>query len=238
LGSGRSLSSIAAEVGCSRSAVRAAAIRLRITDRRPYKLVRFWQLHDVTWLRRRYVDDAWTSGQIAAEVGCSPGSVLRALHRAGVALRHWPAADTTLLHDGVWLHARYVDEAMSTTAIAARLGCSPQTVLKALARAGITARRPHRARPSSGRLRADWRLFAWLAAVARLNATSPSVAERWLAEIGVFRPGARRVPKAPLAEGAAAGESVAAIGRRLGVSPHRVQVELMRHRLVPLCPPG
>jgi hypothetical protein len=163
-----------------------------------------------------------------------------ALHRAGIAVRRHTVADTRLLHDQAWLRARCVDEAQSSTAIAARLGCSPQTVLKALARSGIKTRRPHRPGPSL----VDRAAAGGLAAVRHRRRRCSS--ERCLAQCGRALVGRDRHPpsrRPAAAQGAArpwraAGESVAAIARRLGASPHRVRVELLRHRLVDGSPEG
>jgi hypothetical protein len=44
-------------------------------------------LADPQWLRERYVDHNQTSAEIAAEIGCFPSSVRRALRRAGIPVR-------------------------------------------------------------------------------------------------------------------------------------------------------
>jgi hypothetical protein len=280
---GGSLYSIADGLGCSVAAVRAAAIRFDITDRRPPGARTFWQLHDGSWLRQRYVDVGLSSGRIAADIGCSTGSVLRALEAAGVPRRR-EVADTTPLRDERWLRARYHDDGMSSIAIAAELGCAPQTVLNALARmqvpirrrhgadtaplwntdwlrtryvddgltaaaiaaevgcapqtvanalarSGIPTRIPTRSRPTRFRLRTDWRLFGSVSAVARLNEVGPQLAERWLAEVGIFPPRARRLRSDDLAEALAASESIRGVARRLGVSSHRVRIEVLRRGL-------
>jgi biotin operon repressor len=138
LRSRRSLREIAAEVGCSKGGVRAAIRFLEITNRRGYAERHFPQLHDEEWLRHNYLDERKSSTAIAAEVGCGCGSVLRALHRAGIEVRSGPKARTyPQLHDAAWLHRRAVDEGAGTAQLIAEVGCSRTAVHRALHRAGI-----------------------------------------------------------------------------------------------------
>ena len=82
---GGSLHSVAREVGCSRSAVRAAVCDLGVT-RRPLPR-RYPQLGEVDWLRDRYVRRRQSISRIAGELGCRPATVTRALRAAGIATR-------------------------------------------------------------------------------------------------------------------------------------------------------
>lgn len=226
-GAGRSLSDIASEVGCTKSAVRRAAGDL---PRRHQAERRYPQLYDQSWLRDRYDRDGATTRVIAREIGCSETSVHRALQRAG--LNRLVGSPSELLRDRSWLRRRYVDEHLSSRQIAAELGCSPQTVRNALQRARIRRRRSFlRQAPTSDRLTADWRLFGSVAAVARLNSVSPMVAERWLAEIGIFREGAQQLPYDDLASAIERGESLTVIARASSMPVDRVRIELMRHGL-------
>ena len=72
---------IAKELGCHRGTLVKALHRSRITLRAP---VRFPQLGDRAWLRRRYVIEGKTLRAIATEVGCQPSTVAQALRRARI----------------------------------------------------------------------------------------------------------------------------------------------------------
>ena len=244
LGARRPLASIAAEVGCSESAVRAAATRHGIAERRrPSDQRQFPPLHDAAWLHQQYVQAGRSSTEIAAQLGCSPNAVLRALHDHGVPVRSirrrfpqlhdraWlrrcyvhegrrPSAIAkdlgchrgtvvkalhrsriTLraqvrfrqLRDRAWLRRRYVIEGKTLRAIATEVGCQPSTVVQALRRARIKPRR--RRRPSSSRLRTDWRRYGTINSIAALYEVSPARAELWLAELGIFSPHVRHLPR-------------------------------------------
>jgi hypothetical protein len=81
-------------------------------------------------------------------------------------------------------------------------------------------------------LRSDWRLFDPAAAVARLNGNrDPDPSERWLAEIGIFRPGGPHLSKA--APDPVSRRRVRLRDRRTpGVSAERVRVSSIRYRLI------
>ena len=49
--------------------------------------IRFVQLTDPDWLRREYCDKGQTSTQIAANLGCSKGQVVKRLREAGIPIR-------------------------------------------------------------------------------------------------------------------------------------------------------
>jgi hypothetical protein len=134
----RSLQQIADEVGCSTGAVRTAVRSLGIADRRGHAERRFAQLHDHRWLRRRYLNEARSSTAIAAEIGCGSGTVVRALHRAGIEVRSGPKARRYLqLHNIAWLRRRAVGEGASTAQLVAEIGGSRTSVHRVLHRAGI-----------------------------------------------------------------------------------------------------
>jgi AraC-like DNA-binding protein len=137
---GSSLASIASDVDCSITAVRIAARHLAV-PRRPFAEVRYPQLHDADWLRQRYEREPATAKAIAAELGCTPKSVLRAVRAAGIATdpgrpkRRYPQ-----LYNAQWLSRRYVREMATTVEIAAEVGCGVSAVNKALRRAHIAVR--------------------------------------------------------------------------------------------------
>src|SRR5215204_3468033 len=60
---GKTLGAVAAEAGCSITAVRTAARKLAIADRRRHDEVRYPELHSRRWVRTQYV----THGRSVAE---------------------------------------------------------------------------------------------------------------------------------------------------------------------------
>ena len=194
---------------------------------------RSWVGRIIDGLGVRCDDAALASGMslrsIAGELGCSPGSVLRALKAAGIPVRTAPSYP--LLRDARWLRGRYVERGMSSSVIARELGCSVQSVLNALERFGIE----RRSRPlvSDDRLLTDWRLFGRVHVVARLNGIAADTVLLRLAELGVFPDGAHRLSKARLRSACEAGGSVSTIARRVGRNYLQVRVELLRHQLTP-----
>jgi hypothetical protein len=87
LAHGRTLSSIAEEVGCSVGAVRVAIAKLNLTQRRAHGEIRFPQLHDRAWLRGQYRRQGRTVVEIARLIGASEAATLRALQAARIAPR-------------------------------------------------------------------------------------------------------------------------------------------------------
>ena len=151
---GRSTVGIAAELGCHPSTVSDALREHGIPAR--YGIPtwsggqpRSPELADGGWLKAEYETGGRTTTAIAAELGCSPSTVARALARHGIPPR--PASPPLLpkLTDGGWLKAEYETGGRTTAAIAAELGCSPTTVAEALREHGIPVRSSGR-RPASG----------------------------------------------------------------------------------------
>jgi transposase-like protein len=87
LGTGRTLASIAQEIGCSIGAVRAAIRKAGITERRAHGELRFPQLHDRAWLREQYLRDGKSVAAIARMLGASESATNRATHAARIGLR-------------------------------------------------------------------------------------------------------------------------------------------------------
>jgi hypothetical protein len=85
LAKGDTLGAVAAEAGCSITAVRTAARKLAIADRRGHGEVRYPELHSRRWVRTQYVTDGRSVADIAAELGASPTSVYRAISAFGLA---------------------------------------------------------------------------------------------------------------------------------------------------------
>jgi hypothetical protein len=143
----RSLADIAAEVGCATATVRRAIRSQNMTDRRRLHEVRFVPLHDPAWLRRRYIDDGRNATELAAEIGCRPPSVIKALHRYGLDVRPGrPRRRYPQLHDPAWLRHRHHHDRRPVGAIAAEIGCSTTSVRRALRRYAIAVRGKRRNR--------------------------------------------------------------------------------------------
>jgi transposase-like protein len=85
LAKGGTLGAVAAEAGCSITAVRTAARKQAIADRRGHGEVRYPELHSRRWVRTQYVTHGRAVAEIAAELGASPTSVYRAISAFGLA---------------------------------------------------------------------------------------------------------------------------------------------------------
>lgn len=109
--------------------------------------IRYPQLHDPDWLRRRFVDEGAGIGELAAEVGCKDELVRRALRRHQV-LR--PPGEEVFaspcpeLQDDDWLRRAYLEDGLTGPAIAKLVGCSLGDVYRALRRVGIGPSSPRR----------------------------------------------------------------------------------------------
>ena len=139
-GDGATLAEIAAEIGANQGSVSRALARHGIPTRggRPGG---FPQLRDAAWLADRYTGDGAAGPEIAAEVGCTPGAVYRALKAAGITTRRGRPGGFPQLRDAAWLADRYTGDGATLAEIAAEVGCGVLTVSKALKAAGITTRR-------------------------------------------------------------------------------------------------
>jgi AraC-like DNA-binding protein len=91
------------------------------------------QLNDPEWLRTEYLERGRTGDDIAAEVGCPPKTLFRALARHDI--RRPPHSMATVPKR--WLRDQHVRRGRSTRDIAAEIGVSPRSVQRALAEAGI-----------------------------------------------------------------------------------------------------
>lgn len=88
--------------------------------------------------------------EIATEVGCSTVAVYDALRRHG--LPGWgqsrePRPDWTDVLTEAFLAEAYIEEGRTMVSIAAEVGCSPTSVLRALRRHGLVARPPAKGGP-------------------------------------------------------------------------------------------
>lgn len=84
---GRTYRDISLEVGCTPENVLYAARWGKVDHlhhHSPGRPVEFPALRDANYLRKRIVDEGATYAWIAADIGCSLGSVKRAVSRAGI----------------------------------------------------------------------------------------------------------------------------------------------------------
>lgn len=134
---GGTAATIAAEVGCARATVSAAARRFGITRTDPR--VKFVRLQDPVWLTEQL--SMRTVREIAAELGCSQSAVAQAKRRAGLQPKR---ATFPLLDDYDWLHTQYVVHRRSLADVSTQVGCSTATLERALTRHGLwrTSRGP------------------------------------------------------------------------------------------------
>lgn len=88
-------------------------------------------------LVRLYRDDGYSLANLADSFGWSATAIRKLLIANGVVMRTpWHAADCSTED----VKRLYVDEGLSTFAVAARLGCSDRTVIRRLESAGIKRR--------------------------------------------------------------------------------------------------
>jgi hypothetical protein len=169
---------------------------------------------------------------IADEVGCSTSAVRRAIAKLGITDRRMHGEIRfPELHDRAWLRDQYVHRRRSAATIAAGLGASEVAVVRALKAARSKRRRPltrQKPRPPAERLRADWRLFGNVRAVARLNGVGPALAEAWLAEAGIITRTEPAIPPDVLEAEVESGRSLRSIAQQLGVDHRVVRTEMCR----------
>jgi biotin operon repressor len=90
---GESCPQIAADLGCSATAVRAALKAFAIPREPRARIARSIagrrdrRLNDADWLRRAYLDERWSMRRIADHLGCTIMTVHRALNRHGIPRR-------------------------------------------------------------------------------------------------------------------------------------------------------
>lgn len=101
-------------------------------------------LTDPDWLRKQYVEQERSAGDIADELGLSPNTVRRRLRNHDIQIRSPREAraegNMTPLRDGDWLREQYCDEGRSSYDIASELDVAGETVLSAMKRHGIDRR--------------------------------------------------------------------------------------------------
>ncbi|MEW6477431.1 MAG: hypothetical protein AB1679_34700 [Actinomycetota bacterium] len=187
----RSVPEVAEHFGVPADWVRAELARHAI--RRPRRPPRGLTPLTATVLEDLYVRRGLTAAQIAGRVGGSPTRVVDALERAGIPRRprgrrpDLPELSRDLLVE------LYVDQGLSSRAIAARVGGSDQRVLDALHRHGIPVRPRRQSAPppavKARRLRAlyvdEQRSEAEIAALYGTNAWQ---VRQQLRDLGIRRP--------------------------------------------------
>lgn len=99
-----------------------------------------WRDEDT--MRELYLDEQLSTYDIASELDCSPSTVRKWLQRHGIELRQNAGGPSGVseLHDENTLRELYVDDELSSTQIATRLGCDGSTVRKWLAKHDIERR--------------------------------------------------------------------------------------------------
>jgi 5-methylcytosine-specific restriction endonuclease McrA len=89
------------------------------------------QLWDEEYLKRRYLGDGMTTGEIARELGCHDESVRKALIRLGIPRRKLGTrVIVDELRDGGWLYNQYVRCNKTQAQIAEELDCGETVVNK------------------------------------------------------------------------------------------------------------
>lgn len=187
----RSVPEVAEHFGVPADWVRAELARHAIS--RPRRPPRGLTPLTATVLEDLYVRRGLTATQIAGRVGGSPTRVVEALERVGIPRRPrgWRPDLPELSRD--LLVELYVDQGLSSRAIAARVGGSDQRVLDALHRHGIPVRPRRQSAPppavKARRLRAlyvDERRGE--AEIAALYGTNAWQVRQQLRDLGIRRP--------------------------------------------------
>jgi len=94
------------------------------------------ELNNCNFLRQKYLEDEQSSNDIAKEVGCSNGAVLRALKRCNITLHIYHQE----LYDPAFLQRKYWEEEQTKAQIAKCIGCGRGSISKAFKRFGIPTR--------------------------------------------------------------------------------------------------
>jgi DNA-binding CsgD family transcriptional regulator/G:T-mismatch repair DNA endonuclease (very short patch repair protein) len=105
-------------------------------------------LNDYDWLYTKYIKEELSTVKIARIVGCNAKTVYRELTKKSIPIRSQSEAglkakaltrvqNYPLLEDYDWLYQKYRIERMTCEELAAILGCSHETVLRALRRLDI-----------------------------------------------------------------------------------------------------
>lgn len=151
-----SLQAIAVELGVSLTAVYRAAKDLGIERRslseaqiiRRENLPSFEvaKLNDRDWLYEQHVTLSKSRDQIALMLGCTAGTVVRALRFHDIPVSKTEARGGYVrqfeqLYDHDWLYEQRIVQRKSTEEIAAMIGCTSSTVATHLKRWGITVNR-------------------------------------------------------------------------------------------------
>ncbi len=120
------------------------------------------ELWDEAWMREQYITQGKSQAEIAASLGCTRHSVLRAMKALGITARpphttaklqgrssrrfsNWELADVE------WLREYYEQQEQTMPEIAEMLGCSLTAVQRAIKKAGITPRTPGKIRENHQR---------------------------------------------------------------------------------------
>jgi hypothetical protein len=231
---------IARQLGCAPDTVRAAFRAAEIKPAATNRSRRPAELDDPDWLAMKY--RTCSAATIAAELGCAPATVNRALHRHQVVVRDRSAGQQfrspAPLDDPVWLADRYAAGA-STSTIAEELGIPAITVNKALHRHDIALDRPwvrrdttRLERPPDRQLASVWDEHHTIRAVAQQFSVAHTTAAIWLARADIFVNDIPALSRSQLEAAITDGLPLRQIAARHHVSQHIVTVELIRHDLL------
>lgn len=148
----KSIELIGHECGCSRSTIYRWLVKHRIkiftkARKTVRRRVKYPKLQDAKWLKSKYVEEKFSTEQIAEMVGSSSGNVRCALQYANIPIRN--VADGILtrrqqnypeLWDKEWLLSNYEKKQRTILSMADEIGCAPSSVTRALDRNGIKRR--------------------------------------------------------------------------------------------------
>lgn len=92
------------------------------------------------WMQEQYVQQGKSVDDIATSLGCTEENIRYYLRSYGIPIRYKSRGSPRipLLNDPAWLYTQYVGRRRGRAAIAADVGCSQTSVVRALVRFGIT----------------------------------------------------------------------------------------------------
>jgi len=219
----RSMADIGRQLGVAHQTVRAALDRMSIPTRPPRRV-------DDDRIRQ-LIEAGHTITEVAGLIGVSSETVRRYAILLGLH-SWWTPRSPRELRDPQWLQSNYLSAGREISEVANELHVTDETVRKALRRAGIPIRRRrHKPPPKPDALRRKLEQLRTISAVARSYGVGEATAERWFAEIGVFRHSRPRITKRDMKRALREHTTIAATAAALGVSDHTVVIERIRHAL-------
>lgn len=98
------------------------------------------RLLNCDWLRRKYIDEDWTTTKIAEECDVSRPTVIRWLEKHDIKQPFGNIAVDNNLRDAEWIQQQYIEEEKTTEEIAEACGVSTTTVYAYMDRHGVERR--------------------------------------------------------------------------------------------------